>query len=313
MDDILRDEIRRNMTLNDQKTSIKISANIVIIMFIGGLINSILSFLTFQNKDVRNVGCGMYLLASSITSLLTICMLTVKFWFVLLTQMDLLIHRSIIRGGCVYIESILKIFLYFDGWLNACVALERAMLVFRGVNFNKMKSKKIARWMISILPICIIGSIIHEPFHRQLIEDKEHTWCITRRYSPVVQYYNTIILFFHLIGPFIGNLFSALFIIFESTRRRSRLQTRQTYRQHLNEQFHEHRQLLISPIILLILSLPRLVMSLLSQCINATNYPWLFLVGYFISFIPSMLIFLIFVFPSKSYREAFQQKTCESL
>ncbi len=30
---------------------------------------------------------------------------------------------------------------------------------------------------------------------------------------------------------------------------------------------------------------------------------WLFLIGYFLSFIPSMLIFMVFIFPSKLYKE----------
>ncbi|CAF1456455.1 unnamed protein product, partial [Adineta steineri] len=79
LDDILRDEIRPNMTVADQTVLMKINAATTMIMFVGGLINSLLSILTFQNKDLRQVGCGIYLLASSITSFLTISMFTVKF------------------------------------------------------------------------------------------------------------------------------------------------------------------------------------------------------------------------------------------
>ncbi|CAF4109772.1 unnamed protein product, partial [Adineta steineri] len=154
LDDILRDEIRTNMTLTDQTILMKINAALTMIMFVGGLINSILSILTFKNKDLRQVGCGIYLLASSITSFLTITMFTVKFWFVVLTQMKLSIRLSVVRGGCVSIEPLLKLCLYLDAWLNACVAVERAILVFKGVNFNKQKSQRIAQWIILILPFC---------------------------------------------------------------------------------------------------------------------------------------------------------------
>ncbi|CAF4053204.1 unnamed protein product, partial [Adineta steineri] len=197
LDDILRDEIRSNMTLTDQTILVKINAALTMTMFVGGLINSILSILTFQSKDLRKVGCGIYLLASSITSFLTISMFTVKFWFVVLTQMDLSIRFSIVRGGCVSIEPLLKLGLYLDAWLNACVAIERAILVFKGINFNKQKSQRIARWIILILPFCIMGSIIHEPIHRELREIKTESneagtdkWCVTR-YSPFVQQYDT--------------------------------------------------------------------------------------------------------------------------
>ncbi|CAF3917205.1 unnamed protein product [Adineta steineri] len=311
LDDILRDEIRSNMTMTDQSILVKVNAAITMIMFIGGLINSILSLLTFQNKDLRQVGCGIYLLASSITSFLTISMFTVKFWFVVLTQMNLSIRLSVVRGGCVSIESLLKLCLYLDAWLNACVAIERAILVFKGVKFNKQKSQRIARWIILILPFCIMVSIIHEPIYRELYEMKKQTnkvdidrWCLTR-YSPSVQQYNTIILFFHLVAPCIINLCSALFIIFGSALQRSTAQTRQTLREHIYNQFSEHKQLLISPIILLILSLPRLIMSMLSECVNPSNHRLLFIFGYFISFTPSMLIFIVFVLPSELYRKTF--------
>ncbi|CAF0937335.1 unnamed protein product [Adineta steineri] len=301
------------MAMADQTILVKIVAALTMIMFVGGMINSILSLLTFQSKDLRQVGCGIYLLASSITSFLTISMFVVKFWFVVLTRMDLSIRLSIVRGGCVSIEPLLKLCLYLDAWLNACVAIERAILVFKGVKFNKQKSQCIARWVILILPFCIMGSIIHEPLYRELHEIKTEAnkadikrWCITR-YSPSVQQYNTIILFLHLVAPCIVNLCSALFIIFGSARQRSIAQTRQTLREHVYNQFNEHKQLLISPIIILVLSLPRLIMSMLSECVNPSNHRLLFIFGYFISFTPSMLIFIVFVLPSALYRKTFQE------
>jgi hypothetical protein len=348
LDEILREKIRPNMTLTNQSFTVKISAVMTMIMFAGGLINSVLSLLTFQSKDLRKVGCGMYLLASSITSLLTISMFTVKFWFVVLSQINVSISLSVLRGGCVSIEPLLKLFVYLDTWLNACVAVERTVNVSKGVKFNKKKSKRIARWIIIILPFCIMGTMILEPLHRDLFEyqtekykskDNEratntseeyerrtnkseeyerwtnesekfetetHIWCVTR-YSPSVQNYNTTILFFHLVVPFIVNLFSALYIIFGVARQRSVTQTKQTYKEHILEQLSEHKQLIISPIILLFLSLPRLLISLLSRCVNAASSPWLYLFGYFISFTPSMLIFVVFVLPSELYKKKFKE------
>ena len=200
-----------------------------------------------------------------------------------------------------------------DAWLNACVAVERAVNVSKGVKFDKEKSKRFARWIIIILPFCIMGSIIHEPLYRKLIEgnsgkDKteRHMWCLTF-YSRSVQEYNTAILFVHLVGPFIANLFSALLIIFGSARQRSVARIRQSYKEHVLEQLSEHKQLVISPLILLVLALPRLIISLLSGCVNASQYPWLFLCGYFISFTPSMLVFVVFVLPSELYRKKLQE------
>ncbi|CAF3880806.1 unnamed protein product [Adineta steineri] len=300
LDDILRNELQPNTALNNQSFSIKLSAALTIIMFVAGLINSVFSFITFQHKDSQQVGCGMYLLASSITSLLTISMFIIKFWFVVLTHINVSTSLSVLRGGCASVEPILKLFLYLDGWLNACVAVERAALIFKGVKFDKNKSKSIARRTILILPFCIFGTLIHELVFRRL-------FVYETALDTIDANYNTAVLFFHLVGPFIVNLFSALFIIFGGAHQRSIARTNQSFKEHIQEQLREHRQLIISPIVLLVLSIPRLIISLLSGCAKTSENLWLYLGAYFISFTPSMLIFLIFVFPSELYMKAFKQ------
>jgi hypothetical protein len=260
----------------------------------------------------------MYLWASSVTSFLTITIFTIKFWFVVLSQINVSSSLSVLRGGCVSIEVILKFFLYLDGWFNACVAVERAMHVFKGVNFDKKKSIYFARGIILILPFCIMSTLIHELMYRRLFvyppetdktsEDtiERYVSCVTH-YSPTVQNYNTAILFVHLIVPFVANLCSALFIIFGVARQRSVSQTGQNFSEHIREQFKEHKQLIISPMILLVLSIPRLIISLLPSCVKISEDLWSYLSAYFISFIPSMLIFIIFVIPSELYMKAFKQ------
>ena len=277
-------------------------------IFSAGLINSALAFLTFKNKEARQVGCGMYLLTSSITSFLTTCTLTIKFWFFVLTQTSPSINRSILRTGCIAIEPALKLFLYLDAWLNACVGIERAIAVGRGVRFDTKQSKCIARWVILLLPFFIMGSIIHEPLHRELFDDTEThlVWCVTR-YSSSAQYYNMIVLFFHFLGPYAANLFSALFIVFGTVHRRSNAQSELTYVEQLRRQLREHKQLLISPIILVLLSLPRLIISIISGCVDVADHLWLYLSGYFISFIPSVLVFAVFVLPSGLYKRKFRE------
>ncbi len=318
LDDILRDELRPNTTLNNQSFSIKISAALIIIMFVGGLINSILSLITFQRKECRQIGCGMYLLASSMTSFLAISMFTIKFWFVVLNRINVSTSLSILRGGCVSIEVILKFFLYLDGWFNACVAIERAVNVFKGIKFDKEKSKYFARRTIFILPFCIISTLMHELVYRRLFvyqtetgengegTTEQYVSCVTH-YSPAVQNYNTTILFFHLVAPFLANICSAFFIIFGAARQRSVARTNQTFSEHVRKQFNEHKQLIISPVILLVLSIPRLIISLLPGCVKISENLWLYLSTHFISFIPSMLIFIIFVIPSELYMRAFKQ------
>jgi len=336
INDILRNKIQSNISFGKQSVLIQTAAGLTMIMFVIGFINGIFSLITFRNKELRKVGCGIYLLASSITSLLTITMFTIKFWFVVLIQLHSIVRSSILRTDCVFIGPILKLCLYLDGWLNACVAIERTVNVSKGVTFDKKKSKRAARWIILMLPIFIMGTLIHEPIHHELFEyttqkynpisinnnstmnvsmendtnvgyENEYNVLCVIRYSRSVQTYNTVTLFIHLVVPFFVNLFSALFIIFGTARRRSTAKTnKKSFKEHAVNQIREHKQLLISPFILLLLALPRLIMSLISGCVDPSENPWLYLCGYLISFTPPMLVFTVFVLPSELYRKTFK-------
>jgi len=179
-------------------------------------------------------------------------------------------------------------------------------------------------------------TIVHEPIHHELFEhttqkynpinisnnlvmnipmendttveyENEYNVLCVIRYSRSVQTYNTITLFIHLVIPFLVNLFSALFIIFGTARRRSTAKTnKKSFKEHTINQMREHKQLLISPFILLLLATPRLIMSLVSGCVDPSENPWLYLSGYLVSFTPPMLIFTVFVLSSELYRKTFK-------
>jgi len=83
-------------------------------------------------------------------------------------------------------------------------------------------------------------------------------------------------------------------------------------RTRIYKQMSEHKQLLISSFILLILAMPRLIISLISGCVDPSNNPWLYLSAYFISFTPPMLIFIVFVLPSELYRKTFKKTMIRS-
>ena len=336
INDILRNQVQPNASFGKQSSLIKVAAAITMIMFSIGFINGIFSLMTFKNKELRKIGCGIYLLASSITSLLTITMFTVKFWFVVLTQLYSTVNSNVLRFDCVFIGPVLKLCLYLDGWLNGCVAIERTMNVFKGVNFDQKMSRRMARRMIFILPILILGSLVHEPICHDLFEytipkfkpidgnstvdvpieieddpsfeitEEYHVLCVIR-YSRSLQNYNTFTLFFHLIMPFIANLCSAVSIIFGTARQRSTALKNLSFKEHIFKQLSEHKQLIISPIVLLTLAIPRLILSLVSGCVDPSSNPWLYLCGYFISFTPPMLIFVVFVLPSELYTNKFEE------
>ncbi|UJR06888.1 hypothetical protein I4U23_011177 [Adineta vaga] len=308
LDVILGYQIYPNMSISQQPIVIKITIILFVIMFCLGFLSNIFSLITFQRETTRNVGCGLYLFISSIISMIIMIIFTIKFWFLLIFQIGLINNRLFMFIQCVSIDFLLRLFLSFGDWLSACVAIERAVNVSKGIKFDKVKSKKIAKWIILFVFILTICSYIHDPNHRHLIDDDEEhrIWCMTK-YSSSLQIFDWTMNLLHFLVPFLINFISALIIIINATRIRSNVHKKQSRKKILHKQFQQHKHLLITPIILILLAFPRLIISFLFGCMKSARNPWLYLTGYFISFIPSMMIFIVFVLPSRVYRDEFTQ------
>jgi hypothetical protein len=308
LDSILAYHIKPNLSINEQPLIIKISIAIMTIMFILGLINGLVSFITFRRKGSKEVGTGYYLLFSSIISIFIIILLLVKFCELILSQMSSISNRSFLNINCILVDVRLRIVLSVSEWLNACVATERMVNVIKGTRFDKKQSRKISKWIIFILFILIILTHIHDPIHRELIDDidiDEHRiWCFIK-YSSSVNIYNSFVTLFNFLVPFSINIISSIWIILSISRNRSGIQTDQTFQQHLYRQIKEHRHILIAPFVLILLNSPRLIISFVNGCMRSSREPWLYLCGYFLSFIPSMLTFIIYILPSKKYKDKF--------
>jgi len=74
-----------------------------------------------------------------------------------------------------------------------------------------------------------------------------------------------------------------MIIMIITARTCSKSQKTKTYKEHLLEQLHHHKHLLISPIILVALAVPRLIISFLSGCMKSVRDSWLFYFMYFIN------------------------------
>ncbi len=79
-----------------------------------------------------------------------------------------------------------------------------------------MESKYTSKWIILSIFIFTIVTYIHDPIHRELIDDydiDEHRlWCFIK-YSSNVNIYNSFITLFHVLTPFLINIFSSAVMI----------------------------------------------------------------------------------------------------
>ncbi|CAF4897202.1 unnamed protein product [Rotaria sp. Silwood1] len=159
LDDILGYSIWPNFPFSKQPIIVKLCTSGTILMFTIGIINAILSTVTFQTKGSLQIGCGLYLLASSITSFLTMTLFIAKFVLLLLSQMSIITNYTLLKSNCVCLDILMKSFLAIGDWLNACVSIERTLTIR-----------------------LVFTSFIYDPVHRRLIEETEEQriWCVVR-------------------------------------------------------------------------------------------------------------------------------------
>ncbi|CAF3950225.1 unnamed protein product, partial [Rotaria sp. Silwood1] len=306
LDTILGYHIKPDVSFGQQRVSIKITVTIAMIMLVCGLANSVLSIMTFQTKKMREVGCGCYLLVSSYTSAIVFILFALKFYFLIASHMNIITNRIFLSLNCILIDFLIKILVNIIDWLTTCVGIERTVVTYQEKKLDKAKTKRIAKWIIIFIFVLTITTNLQDLINRHLMDDEEEnrTWCIVK-YSSSVQTFNSAILLLHFLCPFILNIISAFIIVFKVAYQRSNVQKQISYQKHLRQQFYQLKHIFISPIILITLALPRLVISFLSGCMKSPRNPWLFLCGYLISFAPHMSIFIVFVIPSKHYKKEF--------
>jgi hypothetical protein len=312
LDTILGYHILPNVDLNHQPFIVKMGFALAIILLVAGLFDSIFSIMTFKNKIVLEVGCGLYLLNSSITALLITIMFGLKFFILLLAQMTMITNRSFLSMQCHAIDFLLRIVLYLNQWLHACVATERAYTVIKGACFSQKNSKSTAKFVIILLVILIVGTSIHDPIFRHLIDEESNDddknvkriWCIAK-YGSGLQVYNSIINTIQFFGPFVINLISTIILITRKSRQQATIQTKRLYKEILIEQLQQNKHLLTAPIVLVILALPRLIIGFISKCLKSSGDTWLFLAAYFISFVPQLLLLLYLFYHQNSIRKNF--------
>ena len=303
LDAILGYSIQPHTSIRHQPSIVQTGAALTIIMTLTGLVNGILSLMTFRSKETCQTGCGFYLFTASIVTLFTMIIFALKFFILLIAQITYIKNRAFLLMQCYSMDFFLQIGLNMDRWMGACVAVERTVVSIQGTKFNKNKSKQLAKYIIFTFLFFITGAHLSDPIHRSLIDDNDNNeqriWCILK-YSPDLHIFNSVINLTHFFLPLFINFVSPLIIIRMQIQQRLTVQSDQSYGQIFCEQCHRYYHLLIASVVLVILAAPRMIISFISSCLTSSgSNGWLFLAGYFISFVPLILHFLLFVLPSK--------------
>lgn len=228
----------------------------LVLLLVFGMIFNTIGILVFSKKKSRQVGCDLYLLNLTIIS-----------------QIGL-------------IPSL------FD-WFTVCISMERAYVVIKDVRFTKVvarKTLKVSPWIILVVFLWNILSTLHRPFYLRLSDEQTmndelrgHPWCVLDLPSTSWNIYEKSITLCHLVVPFMLNLFSIIGFIFYKTKLQLTSITKENQDSTLaviRKQISKYKPIVISPTVILILEIPRFVLTFTLACIDHDWQRYVYLVGY---------------------------------
>jgi hypothetical protein len=269
---------------------------IISILLLGSLLNS-LAIGTYRQPKAREM-VGVYY----------------RLWIAIIGQIGLIIVVSHIlfektkneKIGCYILEYIRKgLHASYDS-LTACTTLERTMLIYQGISFNKIGSRRISKLVIPILILYHFISILPELFYRQLNYSSNRYWCILKfPADSLILRYESLINIFHFILPYFINLILPIFWILTLTKSKSILYKNNSTWINLNKVLFAQKHTLIPCYTLVLFNTPRFIFTFYLTCIKQQWQNTAYIIAYCLSLVPFMINLLIFILPSPKYRPEF--------
>ena len=131
-------------------------------------------------------------------------------------------------------------------------------------------------------------------------------WCVAR-FDQTLEVYNQTNTMIHYLAPFIVNVVCTITLVILLARNRANIETNKSLRQTIGEQIKRQKQIFIPPIITVISALPHIIISFSLAC-TELDRAWqrhLLTTTYFLSFIPQILTFHLYVQPSTMFMKEF--------
>jgi hypothetical protein len=237
-----------------------------------------------------------------------------RLWITIIGQIGLIIVVSHIllektnheKIGCYILEYLRKVLHALYDSLTACTTLERTMLIYQGISFNKIDSRRMARLIICLLILYHFLIILHEPFYRQLMYSFNRHWCILKfpAHSFIFRY-ESVINIFHFILPYFINLILPIGWIWILTKKKSILHKNNSTWINFKKVLFTNKHTVITCYILVLFNTPRFIFTFYLTCIKQQWQNTAYIIAYFLSLIPLMTNLFIFILPSPKYRPQF--------
>ncbi len=289
---------------------------IVVLIFLFGLFNNLCSFLTFIRPKPRKVGLGNYLLIVSIVNSCSLLLLLLKIIHIILGSNGILFYyESLDLYSCKVISYLLSVFTRITYWLTSFVAIER-LYVFLFPTSVTVKNPRLALGLSIFAILAVSGMHVHEVLHYTAIVDPSNksvnvTLCITSCPQSSVSMYNRVNVLVHYFIPFLIQVISIMVVVVQTacSRAQSSGSRRQTVVNLFKKQFKTQKEYYLTPIIIVLSSLPQAILSFSYACTEFKQLwqRYTLVTVYFLSYLPQMIGFILYVLPSTTYSEEFRQ------
>jgi hypothetical protein len=270
---------------------------LTVFLVFGSVVNG-LSIATFCQLKARKMGSGVYLLWASIIGEFCLITVTLRLLLIVINQNGYF--------SCFGLEYCISVLPAFCDSLTACVAVERAVVIYKRTLFNKKLSVKVAKYLVGILALFHMLFALHEPFHRHVLPDPvspERFWCTLAFPDGFWTVYEKATNVGSIVLSFTVNFVSTTYVFIHIARSKATMGTQLYFWSALLE----HKHYVISPLLLMLFNAPRLVFTFAFACITELWQNTAYLVAYLISYLPLMTTLFIFILPSSTYKQELKE------
>ncbi|CAF1239045.1 unnamed protein product [Rotaria sordida] len=304
-------DIQYSKTNNEKIILKSIYFIITTLIFLISIIQNVFCLITYFRKQIRITTCGIYLINYSLYSLLSI------------TLREITIINTIIIDKynffiCPILPALSSIIISLSLWTSSFIAAERMLIECFG--YSLYRTRKYSFIFSIILLNLIFLTHITEFKRRKLKPDpilpniyrctsddfewSEKPWKIidrilTREYL-------------HIGVPCLLHLISTIFILPHIVKHKIYInETENQFWQILLIQLKRHKDFLIPPILVMLCTLPRLLVELITSqyCLdfNMKFILRIYILFRYIYYLPQTIPFFIYVYPSSVYTNQFRQ------
>ena len=285
--------------------------------------NNSCGYVTFNRPKVLLVGAGHYLRIVSIVNQIAVLVLLLKLLHLVLSLKSYIVHQLTNTILCKVLSYLVVCSSRISYWLMGMIAVERVYVTWY-LTGTWLKTPRIAKRIIATIIVAIIVCDVHELIFYQSIDDPKSldtnnsTWCVTS-YPSAVNTYNQVNVILNYILPFLINLLSTIILIILIVRRRTKAKKnvyttpttniRSRFRVYL-DLLKKYKELILPPSVTMLpqlFSLPQFILSFSFAC-QEFKLAWqryLLIVAFFITYLPQVFLYKLYISPSTFYTEEF--------